>query len=159
MICHKCGSNDNFLRKKGSATGLYCSICFGWIKWVSKKDLKELTKNGFKVLPELSTPNESSTPIGSTTRFSSESLPTNSNQGVEDSDDFDYSEYMEYEDVSLDVHPCVTCVTSSIDSLNPRDNVSFSILSGVLLCKSKDDSELIGAFKISYCPTCGAKLS
>lgn len=39
FACDKCGSVDVFTRSKGSQTGLYCSDCCSWLKWVSKKEL------------------------------------------------------------------------------------------------------------------------
>lgn len=42
MTC-KCGSNKFVTMKKRSQTGLYCSSCGKWIKWLSK-DEKNLIK-------------------------------------------------------------------------------------------------------------------
>lgn len=39
FACDKCGSVDVFTRSKGNQTGLYCSDCCSWLKWVSKKEL------------------------------------------------------------------------------------------------------------------------
>lgn len=37
--CKKCGSIDLFTNVKGNNTGLYCTDCGGWIKWLSKDEL------------------------------------------------------------------------------------------------------------------------
>lgn len=36
----KCGSIDFFTEQKGSSTGLYCSICGKWQKWLNKNELR-----------------------------------------------------------------------------------------------------------------------
>lgn len=38
--CKKCGSLDLFTEVKGNNTGLYCSDCGAWIKWISKDELR-----------------------------------------------------------------------------------------------------------------------
>ncbi len=38
--CPHCGSIDVFMKPKGSQTGLYCSDCGKWIKWISKNEVK-----------------------------------------------------------------------------------------------------------------------
>lgn len=52
-----CGSTEKFLRRKGSATGLYCFNCEKWFKWVGKKDLPTYKNRGFRVHEEGYTPN------------------------------------------------------------------------------------------------------
>lgn len=37
--CNKCGSMDVFIKQNGGQTGLYCSDCGSWIKWVGKSEL------------------------------------------------------------------------------------------------------------------------
>ena len=37
--CKKCGSLDLFIETKGSNTGLYCSDCGAWIKWLGKDEI------------------------------------------------------------------------------------------------------------------------
>lgn len=49
----KCGACSIYLAKKGSTmVGAYCMDCGAWVKWVSKKDLANLEKQGFRVQPE-----------------------------------------------------------------------------------------------------------
>lgn len=49
--CKKCGSVDLFIKENGVQTGLYCSDCGSWIKWLGKNDKRlaekqiEETKN------------------------------------------------------------------------------------------------------------------
>lgn len=38
--CKKCGSVDLFTEVKGNNTGLYCSDCGAWIKWLNKNELR-----------------------------------------------------------------------------------------------------------------------
>lgn len=38
--CKKCGSKDLYTDQKGNNTGLYCSDCGAWIKWLSKEELR-----------------------------------------------------------------------------------------------------------------------
>lgn len=52
-----CGATSKFLRKKGSAIGLYCGNCEKWVKWVGKKDIDRYKQRGFKVHAENYSPN------------------------------------------------------------------------------------------------------
>lgn len=38
--CKKCNSKDLFIRKNGNNTGLYCSDCGSWIKWLGKAEIQ-----------------------------------------------------------------------------------------------------------------------
>ncbi len=38
--CKKCGSIDLFTKQNGNNTGLYCSDCGAWIKWLGKDELR-----------------------------------------------------------------------------------------------------------------------
>ncbi len=38
--CPKCGGTAFHTQPKGNNTGLYCTGCGSWIKWLSKADLK-----------------------------------------------------------------------------------------------------------------------
>lgn len=40
--CQRCGCKEIKVEKKGSQTGAYCCDCGRWIKWVSKKDERDL---------------------------------------------------------------------------------------------------------------------
>ena len=42
--CKKCGSTDLYTDQKGNNTGLYCSDCGAWIKWLSKEELRDLVE-------------------------------------------------------------------------------------------------------------------
>lgn len=39
MIC-KCGSKEFFTEKHGNQTGLYCSACGKWQKWLKKDEIR-----------------------------------------------------------------------------------------------------------------------
>lgn len=38
--CNKCGSNDYITEKHGNNTGLYCSDCGKWHKWLNKNEVR-----------------------------------------------------------------------------------------------------------------------
>ena len=38
--CKKCGSKNYMIEKHGNNTGLYCSDCGKWHKWLSKDDVR-----------------------------------------------------------------------------------------------------------------------
>lgn len=38
--CRKCGSTSLYTENKGNNTGLYCSDCGAWIKWLGKDELR-----------------------------------------------------------------------------------------------------------------------
>lgn len=42
-VCEKCGSLELFIKENGNQTGLYCSECGKWIKWLPKSEV-ELAK-------------------------------------------------------------------------------------------------------------------
>lgn len=46
MIC-KCGSKEFFTEKHGNQTGLYCSACGKWQKWLKKDEIR-LFNHGVK---------------------------------------------------------------------------------------------------------------
>ena len=39
--CSKCECTEVHIRQAGKHTGLYCSKCNAWIKWLSKPEVKE----------------------------------------------------------------------------------------------------------------------
>ena len=41
----KCGSENVFLEENGSQTGIYCSECGKWIKWVTKDEIRLIKHN------------------------------------------------------------------------------------------------------------------
>lgn len=44
IICPDCKGQKFFIKENGSQTGLYCSHCGRWIKWLNKKE-KRLYEN------------------------------------------------------------------------------------------------------------------
>lgn len=40
FVCRKCGSTNLYTEVKGNNTGLYCSDCHSWQKWLNKDELK-----------------------------------------------------------------------------------------------------------------------
>lgn len=47
MVC-KCGSKEFFTEEHGNQTGLYCSACGKWQKWLKKDEIR-LFNRGIKV--------------------------------------------------------------------------------------------------------------
>ena len=41
----KCGSLDFFMKKQGNNTGLYCSMCGKWQKWMNKDEIRVFEHN------------------------------------------------------------------------------------------------------------------
>lgn len=42
--CAKCDTTDVFINQAGKQTGLYCSNCSAWIKWLTKEEIKEVSE-------------------------------------------------------------------------------------------------------------------
>jgi hypothetical protein len=42
-----CNNEEFYTKQRGTQTGLYCSSCHAWIKWISKKDLKTFNESGY----------------------------------------------------------------------------------------------------------------
>jgi len=40
FICSKCSGTFTFIKKNNTQTGLYCSKCGKWIKWLGKEELR-----------------------------------------------------------------------------------------------------------------------
>lgn len=47
--CRKCSSNDVEVIVKGKKTGVFCSKCGAWIKWLTYEEIKVFYKN-FKTI-------------------------------------------------------------------------------------------------------------
>ena len=45
MIC-KCGGNEFFTEEHGNQTGLYCSACGKWQKWLTKDEVRAFGHKG-----------------------------------------------------------------------------------------------------------------
>ena len=50
--CKKCGGTNGYLKVGDVHTGLYCSQCNSWIKWISKNEL-EILNNGENIINEI----------------------------------------------------------------------------------------------------------
>lgn len=53
FVCKKCGAKHNYTLQEttvgtGIATGLYCSFCGAWQKWIGQKELKELASEALQ---------------------------------------------------------------------------------------------------------------
>ncbi len=44
-FCKKCGSVSLYTELKGNQTGLYCSDCGAWIKWLNKNERRAFEHN------------------------------------------------------------------------------------------------------------------
>jgi len=40
FVCSKCNGTYTFIKKNNTQTGLYCSKCGKWIKWLGKEELR-----------------------------------------------------------------------------------------------------------------------
>lgn len=51
FLCRKCNGRGFYLQEKGPNVGIYCDSCGSWNKWVGKKELPMLRRQGVSVLP------------------------------------------------------------------------------------------------------------
>lgn len=56
--CKKCGCTKGYLRHGEVHTGLHCSTCNSWIKWVSKAEIELLNNGDFIIVDDVDTSNE-----------------------------------------------------------------------------------------------------
>ena len=169
--CPVCGSKDCFLRKKGNAVGLYCLDCGKWIKWVGKKEVGEFKHRGFKVFEEGYVP-------ASTDKVAEKVVPvpapTPKPIPTKNFSESDYSgfTYVEEENVrkapNLVTPPvsrtvdetCTLCISGNMDAINSTGKeVRANIFEGILSIYRRIDNDILGAYKISYCPSCGKKIN
>jgi len=40
FVCNKCNGTFTFIKKNNTQTGLYCSDCGKWIKWLGKEEIR-----------------------------------------------------------------------------------------------------------------------
>ena len=50
-LCRKCNGRGFYLQEKGPNVGMYCDSCGSWAKWVGKKELPLMRRQGYSVLP------------------------------------------------------------------------------------------------------------
>lgn len=185
--CSVCGNENIFLRKKGTAVGMYCLGCGKWFKWVGKKEVKELQHKGHKVHPEDYIPNqESQTANTQTTNepkigkpfqpkvFGDDELP---NFG-EVEDDFiepkttnklsnDYktgnqqpqqSNHQTTKEETTNSDHCPTCISKVIEPVNPSEEYVMGFTGRKVIIRDRKFTKMLSTFDIKYCPTCGTKL-
>lgn len=51
FLCRKCNGRGFYLQEKGPNVGIYCDSCGSWAKWVGKKELPMMRRQGYSVLP------------------------------------------------------------------------------------------------------------
>ena len=62
FICSKCNGTSVFIKKTNTQTGLYCSKCGKWIKWLGKEEIRlyerqlEIDKMKSEVVMEVEEP-------------------------------------------------------------------------------------------------------
>jgi len=62
FICSKCNGTFTFIKKNNTQTGLYCSKCGKWIKWLGKEEIRlyerklEMDKIKSEVIMEVEEP-------------------------------------------------------------------------------------------------------
>jgi len=78
--CKKCGSLDLHTEVKGSNTGLYCSDCGAWIKWLGKDEIRafEYAKSSEKETTQNTNDNRKEIQCAACGRLSDESKWFNS---------------------------------------------------------------------------------
>lgn len=158
--CTSCGHNlkeTAEIRQKGSHTGLYCSNCSSWIKWVSKKE-RPLLKSLIKGVE--STENEDSdlpfTPVNNQERDS------------DFADEYSYNPNGSFSSIENIPKPsknnqqkeeiCSTCVTSILKCDSEDIEASIYKKEDTMIVLRNQDFNVIGSINIKYCPTCGKKL-
>lgn len=97
VVCGNCSAVDVFLRKKGSAVGLYCLACGKWYKWLGKKTVEAYRHRGFKVNEENWTPASSTEPLTPT------SSPSTTNKSTVNNDLHQFSKPVEPSDTEDDL--------------------------------------------------------
>lgn len=166
--CRVCKGQDVFLRKKGNATGLYCSCCGAWYKWLGKKEVLQYLHRGFKVYPEDYVP---ANPVPRSVSVAS-GVPVGVGVGgkfdVVDDNDGDvpltsntntgYNVQTRNTPVESASNPCPTCLSGVLDPISTSDDIQASFFQDVFMIYNKDKSKIYGSFRIKYCPTCGKKL-
>lgn len=161
MQCEKCNSSEMFLRKKGQdKTGLYCSVCGRWIKWVGKKELQNYTRRGMKIHPEdyiLSGDISQDIDTSSATDHVHGSVQSRNSVVNDFSDILSGSSDEPAQSSSESV--CPTCVSGVLDTISKSEDISLSIFDGMLIARSRDNSRLFGTFRIAHCPTCGKEVT
>jgi len=40
FVCSKCSGTFTFIKKNNTQTGLYCSDCGKWVKWLGKEEIR-----------------------------------------------------------------------------------------------------------------------
>jgi hypothetical protein len=170
--CDKCGCRDIFLRKKNSATGIYCDGCGRWYKWVGKKDIEQYTRRGFRVFTEDYTPPHllhNAVPAQSNhVHLTNLGVPFGQDDAGVIAEEFvptlssvqrrtpEYHQPVPENISNFD--PCPVCASGVIDPLSKTSDVSLIIFDKVMTIRTKDNRTEHGSYKIKHCPECGVKL-
>jgi hypothetical protein len=172
IACKECGDLSFFLRVKGPQTGIYCASCGKWNKWINKKDLAVLKRQGMKVHPEDYNPELVSEIIEKAQKSVNERNVEN--LGVIEEEEYTPSpspsslsnrkltqdELHSFGEVVYeDEEPCGVCASGSLEALNPVDDIVASVFQDIIFVRSKDNSKMYGSFRAQYCPGCGKPLS
>lgn len=158
-----------FLRKKGNATGLYCSHCGAWYKWLGKKEVMQYQHRGFKVYPEDYVPANlvsrpvsvaSGVPVGVGVRGSFHNNEFDNDGDAPFALNTNVGYNVQPKNISSEFvsNPCPTCISGVLDPISTSDDVQASFFQDVLMIYNKDKTKIFGSFRIKYCPTCGKKL-
>lgn len=164
LCCKNCGEQEieNVAVRKvsGTHTGVYCGCCGSWIKWLSKKQISYLESIGVDV--------------NNTVEVIKKSNLTNIEGDAHKEDTFDedyFAEYTEYDEDSDEDYDeeleeefeeetsCDFC--NGLISLEPivESKVNLTYFGGVLSIINENETELLGSYKLPFCPRCGRNLS
>ena len=161
LCCKNCGKLDlgtSYVRKiSGTHTGVYCSHCSSWVKWLSKKEIAYLESIGVdlnSLEPENKKPKAQ---IHDENEYEDVDSEFNEDFFAE-YDESEDNEYIDAEDKSTKVVNCDFCNGKS--SLDPiiESKVNLTYFAGVLSIIDENETELLGSYKMSYCPRCGRDL-
>lgn len=171
-----CGSTEKFLRKGGAHTGLFCSNCGRWFKWLGKKVVEQYQRDfHMKVYPEHYQPpgqHAVNPPYVHPATPSSASFDervavphvVDENYVSPSPEDLSVFEPDMYSEVQHPPHvvpvsePCQLCLSQVMESVVNNKQVIATFYERVFTVITADRSRILASFKFKYCPSCGRKL-
>lgn len=154
--CKKCGEVEDgvYLYEKTKAyVGLYCQSCNTWIKWVGTKEREDLLRAGVEIVTMESDNATSAKATLSETKANTTKLEARENNESKIKDDTQNNKPQLNE--SKGCHFCNGA--KELQSL-VASSVDLTYFGGVLSVIGKDGTEILGSYKLNYCPCCGEKL-
>lgn len=184
-VCRTCECTRFYLAHRGMQIGCYCASCGSWIKWVGKADLKTLQARGMRVNPEgyvhpevqrnIERAQVSEQHSDARPPFDSDPIPmSRAEHTAMQRRPADYTAEEQIPDWlktvegdtgkprldMTDTAPrnvtnfkCPVCVTGRLERVFGT-KVEATVVDGVLSILG-EEGELLGCFKLEYCPSCG----